>query len=354
MRRPVQRLLSVRRQRRSWLRAGADDTPALFEAATSIVDVAKLLVDSVSVDLGARSSVLYLTDARGTSLRRLRVRGPRLEARSCPRSVPLDCRCPVATAARSGRSFWFRDRAALLAEHPDDHRLLAGAEVTAMAVLPLAINGRSLGVFAVAFDELRPFTDEDLEELLVAAEAASRALLRVRTRRVPEVALAEGPQPLRFQSFAGRGLSLQRQPAVPVELGRLLRESARRLLPGLRPDGRSLTCESERLAGRWQRGWLEQTIAAVLWLARELADGDLAIEAHTEGSHVALQVVCAPRAKPRPRKRIDLAALTRAREAWMAELWLCRGLAWAGGARLSLLADRNAPIGLRLELPSFV
>jgi hypothetical protein len=350
MRRPQLRLLNARRERRAWLRAGADPA-ARFAAATSATEVAKLLVDDVAPGLGAISSVLYLVDARRTTLRRRAVRAERAEALACPLSIPVDCHCPLATAARTGRAYWFRDRAALLAEPADEHRLLAGEKVTALAVLPLSAGGRVLGVFKVAFDELRAFTDEDLEELLVAAEAAARALVRCRSRPTPTAVPSDDAGPLRFQRLDGSPLPLCRELAVPVELGRLLRESARRLLPGLRPEGRGLTCETERLLGRWAREWLERTVTAVLWLARELADGDLTIEARGEEDCFAIEVLCAPRAKPSARGRIDLAALTRAREAWMAQLWLCRGMARTGGARLSLLEDGNAPTGLRLELP---
>jgi hypothetical protein len=343
-------------------RARLEGITERLASATTGAQVARILVDETSAATAATCSMLYLLGPDADHLRVAAARGlsPGVTRRLA--TVPLTCPLPFATAVRAGRTLWFRDRSTLLAECPDFFGQFPGHDIQSLAVLPLRLGAGVLGSLATGPAHAGLFSDEDLEFLMVAADAAARAFARL-------PAAAEGPGLRWLVPFAAAvdvcdaPLSFVLAPA-PAErprllrrrerfdLGRALRLVARRHLPGFRHAGRSLRCEMGRpVHGRWDRRWTERMIGGLLALALHLVPrASITISAERDERRAAVEVRYALDGPSAPAS-VNLARLTRAREEWELDFWLWRAVARSQGGSLSLLQDRQGPVGIRLLLP---
>ncbi len=96
-----------------------------------------------------------------------------------PVRIPLNDPSPLATVARSGTAVFYASRAELRAEHPmalDRVR----TDTAALAVVPLAIEGRTLGVLGFAFAEPRLFPIADCAVFATIGALCAQALERAR------------------------------------------------------------------------------------------------------------------------------------------------------------------------------
>ena len=107
-----------------------------------------------------------------------------------PVRIPLDDPSPLAAVVRSGTAVFYQSRTELRDENPltlDRVR----TDTAALAVVPLAIEGRMLGVLGFAFAEPRPFSIADRALFAtigaLCAQALERARLYARARASAEV-----------------------------------------------------------------------------------------------------------------------------------------------------------------------
>jgi hypothetical protein len=229
-------------------------------------------------------------------------------------------------------------------------------------VAPLRLGEGVLGSLAAGAPQAGMFFDEDLEFLMVAADAAAQAFSRLpgadgpRTWGhrwvVPSTPAPEGwDAPLSFLPTTSTAPPQLLRRREEIDLVRTLRLVARRHLPSFRHAGRSLRCESGKpLAGRWDRRWIERMIGGLLSLALHLVPR-AAITVETRSHSRQAAVEARYDLEGCPTSRADLASLTRAREEWELDFWLWRALARTEGGRLLLLQDRQGPVGIRLVLP---
>jgi hypothetical protein len=342
-------------------RARLDDITGRLAEATTSAQVARVLVDETTAATSAICSMLYLLAPEADHLRVAASKGMTASTTRRLATVPLTCPLPFATAVRAGRTLWYRDRSTLLRECPDFFGQFPDENIQSLAVLPLRFGDGVLGSLAVGPADARSFTDEDLEFLMVAADAAARvfALLpgsdaRTWGRRwLSPFAGGEGgsDSPVSFVAAPQRTRPELLRRRERLDLARTLRLVARRHLPSFRHAGRALRCEmSFPLIGRWDRRWIERMVGGLLSLALHLVPhAPITVELQLEGDDAVIEASYGP--DPRPGTPADLARLTRAREEWELDFWLWRALARTQGGQLSLRQDKQGPVGLRLVLP---
>ena len=96
-----------------------------------------------------------------------------------PVRIPLDDPSPLAAVARSGTAVFYASRAEIGAEHPVAINR-GRTDTAALAVVPLAIEGRTLGVLAFAFAEPRLFSIADRRLFATIGALCAQALERAR------------------------------------------------------------------------------------------------------------------------------------------------------------------------------
>jgi signal transduction histidine kinase len=100
-------------------------------------------------------------------------------------ALPLDLppgRMPAVDVARGGAARWIPSRAELHAQYPELEELpfYRALPDFAVALLPLTVEGRTLGALVFSFDGSRRFEDGERAFLLVLAGQAAQALGRTR------------------------------------------------------------------------------------------------------------------------------------------------------------------------------
>lgn len=154
-------------------------TAALSEALTP-AQVAEVIVYRSMAALGATMGSLRLVSPDGQSL-------DLLSSASLPEAVaeqwghiPLDAPLPVCAVARTGRPLYFADRTALAADYPHLEAMVASPRYQAFAIVPLNLEGRTLGALVLTFSEAQRFAEEDRDVLLAMTSQAAQALERAR------------------------------------------------------------------------------------------------------------------------------------------------------------------------------
>lgn len=169
----------------------------------------------------------------------------------------------------------------------------------------------------------------------------------------PRRRVAVAPSAFSFFHLAPSRPVLRAEPRQRFDLASAVRLVARRQLVRFRHAGRTLGCRPGRaLLGHGRRRWFERTVGGVLCLVMRLVPDDpVTVVVQREGHEAVIEASCRPMEGPVNGQRLPgLAQLTRARERWLLDFWLWRGVARAGGGRLALVHDRYGPIGIRLIL----
>jgi PAS domain S-box-containing protein len=212
-------------------------TAALTEALTP-VQVADIIVAQSLAALDAESSSLRLISADGRTLDALRNSGLSAETAERWASIPLDTPMPICEVVRTGRPLYFEDRNALAMSYPALEPIVAPLGYQAFAIVPLSIEGRTIGSLALTFGEPRRFADEDRDVLLamagLAAQAITRAQLYDTARQAVEVrdtfiSIASHDLRSPLTALMGQADLLERQ-VGSVEWGDQARQRARRIV----------------------------------------------------------------------------------------------------------------------------
>jgi len=152
-------------------------TEALARALTTS-RIARTVVGEGAAALGAAAGWISVVDEERGELRRLAAVGyqPRLEAEYV--STPLERGRATTDAVLDERPFWFESAAAVAAAYPslDENYRASGFE--AMAVVPLAVAGRSTGAIVLNFREPRVFEPGERRLLVALAAQCGQALER--------------------------------------------------------------------------------------------------------------------------------------------------------------------------------
>lgn len=172
------------------------DVTVKLAAASSADEIARVVVDQGVEALDADSAGMWLLADDGKTATMQRHRGFAPQHQDAFVSVPLDASSPVSDCCTNARAVWIRSRAEyqrLYPEHEKRHRA-PDAPPLAFALLPLVIEGRTIGCVTFSFhDEDRLTPDEQTYfEVLAShtAEALRRSRLYTQLRDVSETRAA--------------------------------------------------------------------------------------------------------------------------------------------------------------------
>jgi PAS domain S-box-containing protein len=140
--------------------------------------VAEAVLQRALPEIGATAGALILCTDDSATLELVGAVGYGDALLGATRRLPLDAATSAAEVVRTGKPLWFASRVVGDARFPFYAKRLS--EYQAGAELPLAIEGRVVGILSVRFAEDRLFDDEDRAFLLAVAGQCAQALERAR------------------------------------------------------------------------------------------------------------------------------------------------------------------------------
>jgi PAS domain S-box-containing protein len=158
---------------------------AALSAASSTADVARAVLEAGRETFGATAATMLEVveeegegeaGGGGARLRVVAALGFSDDARRGWDARPLSAASPITEAIRDQRVLWYRDAAERAARW--DGPAPAGFE--AAVLVPLLLDDRALGGWALAFPEPRAFADDECAFLLTLGRQAAQALERAR------------------------------------------------------------------------------------------------------------------------------------------------------------------------------
>ena len=159
----------------------ASITAAIASAITS-EQVFEALVDRMHEAAEATSAALWLVDEDGVSARLKRAIGYSEAAQRgiATLSLAATAGVPAADAIREAEAIWIGSQSELLLRYPHLASLVSPDRDYAICCLPLATNGKVLGVVGLTLPSGRDVNGEERALLLLAAQYASQAVERLR------------------------------------------------------------------------------------------------------------------------------------------------------------------------------
>ncbi|SEK91723.1 PAS domain S-box-containing protein [Stigmatella aurantiaca] len=153
---------------------------ARLSAARSPEEVTQQTVASAMAAVGATLAMVGVPTETLRTLRVAACQGAPSHVLREYQVLPLDAPLPMSVAFQ-GEAEWVESPEALGARYPGLAKTLAGSAVAhALASLPLAVEGRVLGVLTLCYPEPHAFTAEEREFLLALARHSALALDRAR------------------------------------------------------------------------------------------------------------------------------------------------------------------------------
>ena len=153
-------------------------TAALSEALTPS-QVARIVVDQGAPALGAVSGTVMLLAEDGQNLEIVYSASPQPVIQQY-QHFSISLSVPAADAARTGDPIWIESRQEYLERYPHlADQINLWNHQSALAI-PMFDKGRMLGVLALSFDNILPYTPEDQDYVLTLARQGAQALERAR------------------------------------------------------------------------------------------------------------------------------------------------------------------------------
>ncbi len=151
---------------------------AVLSRELDVDEIAQVVLSELSQDIAAEGSTQLIWVVEGDRLRLVAPGGARPETRLFA-DMALDERLPGPAVVKSGEPLWFGSRREL-----EEFGELRKAQLTgeALAVLPLVVEDRAIGVLAVSYPRPRAFADGEKLYLSVAARQVAEALHRAALR----------------------------------------------------------------------------------------------------------------------------------------------------------------------------
>jgi PAS domain S-box-containing protein len=176
-------------------------TAALSGALTPKA-VAKVCLGPGAGAVGADAGIVWLVSVDDRKLELVAAAGFAKRAVRSRRSVPVTSALPSAEVFRTGSARFLESAAAIAAAAP----ALSTKGVEAIALLPLSVQGRTIGLIELCFAEKRTFDDNDRELVAAIADQCAQALERARLytaeRRARAKAERANERTARLQSLA--------------------------------------------------------------------------------------------------------------------------------------------------------
>jgi PAS domain S-box-containing protein len=158
---------------------------AALAATTTPQSVAEVIVARGVAAAGAATGVLVLraphvSDDVAAELVILRQTGLPDAVSGEYARFPASAPVPTAESVRTGRPFFLEEPDAVRAAFPEVLGMLGTLGTQALATVPLAVGGESVGAMSFTFTAPRPFPVEDREFFLALGRQAAQALERAR------------------------------------------------------------------------------------------------------------------------------------------------------------------------------
>jgi signal transduction histidine kinase len=172
-------LVNARLERAAERAAQLQQITAACSEARAPADVAAVVVTQGCAALGAPRGLLYLLAQDGAALELVQVVDYPPEALAAWRQFPIETDAPLTEAIRIRTALFFETDDAVLTRYPH----LASAQHagdTALAAIPLVVDGRALGVLGFTFAEAHTFDAEERTFILALARQCAQALERAR------------------------------------------------------------------------------------------------------------------------------------------------------------------------------
>ena len=149
-------------------------TTALSRAVSTVTASETLIGEAVAA-LAADAATLGLVDEAGEQVQLAATKGYS-DAIEPWTSFPVAADVPMSVAIRTGEPTWSSSAEDITSRYPD----LAGTDVRfeSLAVVPLTVEGRTIGAAAFSFAEKREFAPEERAFMLATAQQAANALDR--------------------------------------------------------------------------------------------------------------------------------------------------------------------------------
>jgi PAS domain S-box-containing protein len=196
-------------------------TPAL-----SAAEVTREIAQQSAAALGASATAIYLVAEDGESLTLSETVGYPEPVRQAIGRLPVAGNMPAADVFRSHEPLWLGSNAELIARYPFLAATRSATRNEALAVIPLLIDQRALGVLALSFAQPRVIEPDDRAFLLTLAGQCAQALERARLYEAERVARTAAEQAAqrtaRLQAVTAalsRALSPDVVADVVIELG---------------------------------------------------------------------------------------------------------------------------------------
>lgn len=165
---------------------------AALTKASSLRDVASVIMDRVLSALGAHHGAVALVSADGQALDLLLLTNLTQEDFEHYRRTPLDVPGPMTDAVRNNAPVWLESQAEYLERYPRYADVVKNVTKTQVsAALPLRIRSQVIGSLVISFPDARQLSTEDREFLETiadyCAQSIERAQLFERERQAREI-----------------------------------------------------------------------------------------------------------------------------------------------------------------------
>ncbi len=146
----------------------------------SPTEVARVIVENGIAGLGARAGAVAMLNESGSELTLLRSVGYPEDAVERFRTIPIGASFPLADAVREGEPIFLADGSERATRYPHLARLREANGGGPMAAIPLAVDGRAVGVLGINFSDGVVLDGDGREFLRTLAQQCALALDRAR------------------------------------------------------------------------------------------------------------------------------------------------------------------------------
>lgn len=164
---------------------------AALSTSSTVDEIANAIVTHATALLGAVGIVVARVSSDGEHLELLNASAMTDQIRDAWQRFPLAARVPLADAVREGKPLFLELRQEWIARYPELEPLLEATGHHANVVMPLVVEGRTIGVIGAAFDAPRIFGADDRADALNLAHQCAQALDRARLFEAERVAREE-------------------------------------------------------------------------------------------------------------------------------------------------------------------
>jgi PAS domain S-box-containing protein len=180
--------MTVRRGLERYRAAAAARAERLLKITSAVAgavtheEVHRAIVDEAASAVSASSAGLWLVDERGRSATLAREIGYSERARAACSTLSLvdGPTSPAVDCLLRGEALWISSPEQMLRDYPAVRRIATPGRSYRVCCLPLASQGRPLGVLGLTIEDAQDASDDERSFLLLVARYASQAIERLR------------------------------------------------------------------------------------------------------------------------------------------------------------------------------